>query len=381
MTTRRLFLQAAAATMAGLAAPGLASPGPATSSARAAAPLGRFIGARVEGERAFATGFDSDGAAAFDIALPARGHGFAQRPGRPHEIVAFARRPGSFLIVADRRDGRVLHEIAAVDNRRFCGHGAFDRSGRLLYATELEYDTGDGILGIHDATDGYARVGELRSGGLDPHDIRLLPDGETLVVANGGLLTDPDAPGIKLNVHEMESSLVYLRARDGERLATARLPAEMFQLSLRHLAIAPDSTVAVVMQYEGPSNDLVPLVALHRPGAGLQTAALPNRVLGRLRNYCGSAAFDRAGRILATTSPVGGVTVLWDTVQDRCLGHVEIADGCAIAPADAAGSFVVTSGRGGGFLVDAGTGTVSRRPVASRSLDSGRWDNHAMRLD
>jgi len=366
---RRRFLQAAAATMAAGLAP---------LTIRAAAPGAVFLGARLDGGRAFATAFDAEGRAAFDVALPARGHGFARRPGQADEIVAFARRPGSFMIVADRRDGCVLHEVAAAENRRFCGHGAFDGTGRLLYATELEHDTGDGILGIYDATAGYSRVGEVRSGGLDPHEIRLLPDGETLVVANGGILTDPDAPGIKLNIDEMESSLAWLRARDGALLGTARLPRELFQLSLRHLAIAPDATVAVVMQYEGPSGDLVPLLALHRPGAALETVALPDRLLGRLRNYCGSAAFDATGRILATTSPVGGVAVLWDVREGRCLGCAEIADGCGLAAGE--GAFVATSGLGGGFFVEVYRQVVGCRPIPSPLLDSSRWDNHLMRL-
>jgi hypothetical protein len=370
MATRRRLLKSAAATMAAGLAPRMGG---------AAAPQAVFIGARVDGDRAFAAGFDAEGAAVFDVALPTRGHGFAQRPGRSDEIVAFARRPGAFMMVVDRRDGRVLHDVAAVENRRFCGHGTFDHAGRLLYATELKHDTGDGVVGVYDAGDGYARIGEVRSGGLDPHDIRLLPDGETIVVANGGILTDPDAPGVKLNIDDMESSLAYLRARDGALLAAARLPRELFRLSLRHLAIAPDGTVAVVMQYEGPSDDLVPLLALHRPGAALETVVMPDRVLGRLRNYCGSAAFDATGEILATTSPVGGVAVLWDARRGRCLGYAEVADGCGVAAADGVGAFVVTSGQGGGFLI-VGDGRVGRRPMSSAFLDSGRWDNHLMRL-
>lgn len=368
---RRRFLQAAAATL---------TTGLAPRTIRAAAPGAIFLSARVDGDRAFAAGFDAEGGAAFDIALPARGHGFAQRPGRLDEFVAFARRPGTFMFVADRRDGHVLHEVEAVKNRRFCGHGAFDDTGRLLYATELAHDTGDGLLGIYDAAAGYVRVGEVRSGGLDPHEVRLLPDGETLVVANGGILTDADAPGIKLNIDDMESSLAYLRARDGALLGTALLPGELFQLSLRHMAIARDGAVAVVMQYEGPSDDLVPLLALHRPGAALETVALPDRMLGRLRNYCGSAAFDAAGRILATTSPVGGVAVLWDVREGRCLGCAEIADGCGLAAGDGAGAFVVTSGQGGGYFVAADLSMVGSRPIPSAFLNSGRWDNHVMRL-
>jgi hypothetical protein len=241
--------------------------------------------------------------------------------------------------------------------------------------------TGDGILGIYDAAAGYARVGEVPSGGLDPHEIGLLPDGETLVVANGGIVTDPDWPGIKLNLGEMDSSLAYLRARDGALLATARLAGELFQLSLRHLAIAPDGAVAVVMQYEGPSDDLVPLLALQRrPDAGLETVALPDRMLGRLRNYCGSAVLDETGRFLATTSPVGGVVMLWDVREGRCLGCAELADGCGLAAADGAGTFLAASGHGGGCFVAADGPTVRSHRIGLAFLDSGRWDNHLMRM-
>ena len=261
----------------------------------------------------------------------------------------------------------------------FCGHGAFDPQGKLLHVTELEYDTGDGVIGVYDAANGYARVSEYRSGGLDPHEIRLLPDGETLVVANGGILTDPDAPGIKLNVDDMDSSLAYIGLRDGRIRHVARLPDELSQLSLRHLAVAPDGMVAVVMQYEGPSSDRVPLIAFSRPGEPLRTLELPDRVLGRLRSYCGSAAFDMTGQVLATTSPVGGVTVLWDRASSSCLGYIEIADGCGLAPATT-GGFLVTSGQGGGFAVRADGAQIARSRIASKFLDDGRWDNHMLRL-
>ena len=371
MLTRRRLLQGAAATAALAAGPRLAWGGSAQAL---------YLSGRVDkaGE-AFFAGFDEAGVPAFDLALPARAHGFAQHPLRREEVVAFGRRPGLFMVVADARSGAVRHRVEASDNRRFCGHGAFDPQGRTLHVTELEYDTGDGVIGVYDAADSYKRVAEYRSGGLDPHEIRLLPDGETLVVANGGILTDPDAPGTKLNIDDMDSSLVYIGLRDGRIRHAARLPDELFQLSLRHLSVANDGLVAVVMQYEGPSSDRVPLVAFNRPGESLRTLAFPERVLGRLRNYCGSVAFDLSGRVLATTSPVGGATALWDRVSESCLGYVEIADGCGLAPM-AAGGFLVTSGQGGGYAVTTGAEGLSRASIASRYFDGGRWDNHMLRL-
>ena len=55
----------------------------------------------------------------------------------------------------------------------------------------------------------------------------------------------------------------------------------------------------------------VPLLVTHRPGdPTLEALSAPGQALGRLRNYCGSVAFDAASRVLAVTSPVGGGTVL-----------------------------------------------------------------------
>ena len=364
--------------LAGLAATATAAPFVRNVRAATPSPL-RYIGARVSrSEGAHATVFGEDGAAICDLPLPARGHGFAfHRP--TGTAIAFARRPGKFAIVFDPASGRQIRTIEPAEDRRFCGHGVFARSGRLLIATELEYSTGDGVLGLYDANDGYRRVGEYRSGGLDPHELLLLPDGVTLVVANGGILTDPDAPGIKLNRNDMESSLAYIDTRDGTIVAQHRLPDEYAQLSLRHTALTPDGTVAVAMQYEGPSSDRVPLLVTHRLGdKALAALSAPDQGLGRLRNYCGSVAFDSTARVLAVTSPVGGVAAFWDLGTRRFVGVAEMGDVCGLAATRRIGEFVVTSG-----LEGAGTVIAAERRIQGFGADAvagAHWDNHLLRI-
>jgi hypothetical protein len=342
-----------------------------------------YIGGRAgEAGRYFATAFDEDGATLCDLALPGRGHGFAKRPDS-HEIVAFARRPGDFAVVFDPRDTSRQRLVEAAEGRKFCGHGLFARGGALLVTTELEYETGDGVLGLYDATNGYRRVGEWRSGGLDPHEALLLQDGKTLVVANGGILTDPDAPGVKLNRDSMESSLAYIDVGDGRLVDVLRLPAEYAQLSLRHMSLSRGGLVAVAMQYEGPSSDLVPLVVTHRPGdKTLETLPAPDRALGRLRNYCGSVAFDGSDRVLAVTSPVGGVVGLWDMAGDggerRFLGVAEKGDVCGLAAAEHVGAFIVTSGLGGAGHV--AVADPAFHGFSTPLLAAGKWDNHLLRV-
>lgn len=173
----------------------------------------------------FLTAFDDTDRVRFDIPLPARGHGIAFRPaGR--ECAVFARRPGTFLWVADIGEGRVLHRIESPQNRHYYGHGVFDPKGRLLYVTENDFETGIGVIGVYDAGDGYRRLGELPSHGVGPHELKLMGDGRTLVIANGGIRTHPDLGRSKLNLADMDPSLAYVDTADGRLLAAYRPPAD-----------------------------------------------------------------------------------------------------------------------------------------------------------
>tara|TARA_R110002049_G_scaffold135819_1_gene295404 strand:- start:875 stop:1975 length:1101 start_codon:yes stop_codon:yes gene_type:complete len=335
-----------------------------------------WYGARLDADgRAHASGFDADGRLRFDVVLPARAHGAGYSAARG-ELVVASRRPGDFLWVVDALTGRVRHRIAAASGRFFNGHAVYARG--LLYATEsvvtdAPLPGGNGVIGVYDAATGFARVAEFASGGHDPH--QLLALGDELVVANGGLLTHPDAPGVKLNIDTMDSSVVRIDARDGRINAQHRLGAALHRVGLRHLAAAPDGTVAVVAQYEGPVGDDVPLVALLRPGRALAPLELPQQE--RLKNYVGSVAFDAGGRMLGLASPRGGVALFHDVDADTTRGLIEVPDGCGIAATRKPGEFVVSSGLGGVRRWLAGEGS---RLTGAAELDHSRWDNHLLEL-
>jgi uncharacterized protein len=363
---RRDFL---AASVASLAAAGM------WPQAMAAGASHGWVGARLDAEgRPHALRFDANGALHFDIALPARMHGAAHSASRG-EIVLMSRRPGDYLLVVDARSGVPRHCVAAAPGRFFNGHAVFARG--LLFATETMVTDdpppeGNGLLGVYDPQSGYERVGEFATGGHDPHQVLAL--GDTLAVANGGLLTHPDAPGVVLNPDSMDSSLALIDARDGHIEALHRLVSEFRRLGLRHMALGHDGTLAVGMQYEGPRADDVPLIALLRPGKPLEPLELA--LQSRLANYVGSVAFDASGRILGLSSPRGGVALFHDLDADRPVGLVEVPDGCALG-ADGAGRFVVGSGLGGTRRVING----GRSALPGGSLLAGvRWDNHFLDL-
>src|SRR3546814_16205164 len=87
----------------------------------------------------------------------------------------------------------------------------------------------------------------------------MLPDGHTLAVCNGGIRTHPDFPRAKLNLATMRPSLAYIDRHKGRLIAEARWPDDRHPLSIRHLDVAPDGTVAFGMQYKGPKGNAMPL--------------------------------------------------------------------------------------------------------------------------
>lgn len=358
MSTRRNFLKAAlAATLV-----------PRLSWADAGSPA--FLGAAKDTNGDYALyGLDETAQILFRAPLPARGHAAAAHPTKP-EAVAFARRPGTFAVVVNCATGKITHRLDAPEGRHFMGHGVFVNEGALLVTPENNYAEKKGVLGIWDRAKGYARVGEVATHGIGPHDIRALSDG-TLVVANGGIFTHPEIGEgrQKLNIDEMEPSLAYLSASFAleEKLVLA---PELHQNSIRHLAIGPDDQVAFAMQWEGDEMDLVPLIGLHRRG---EEVRLPEAEMGEqyaMKGYAGSIAFAGDGSEVAITSPRGGRMHRF-APDGTFLGAVLRGDICGLAP------------MGDGYLGSDGFGALLALKEGMAPLNAVpglAWDNHLVAL-
>jgi len=357
MTDRRTFLKG---LLAASAAPGL-------SWADAGGPA--FIACAQDPGGGFAlAGLALDGATAFRVPLPARGHAGAAHPGRPLAIV-FARRPGYYALVVDCVSGAVAARLAPPPGRQFNGHGVLIDGGARLVTSEQDAATSQGWLGLWSARDGWRRTGEIASGGIGPHDVRLMPDGRTLAVANGGIATDA-ADRRKLNLDVMRPNLAWIDPDSGVTAIAEPDPA-LRQNSIRHLAVHPDGTVAFAMQWEGDPALSPPLLGFGRQGGGaLRLAAVPEAERAAMKGYAGSIAWNAAGTEVAITSPRGGRVQRFDAAG-RFAGSFARADACGIAPFGA--GFLLSDG-GGGLIVLEGDGA---RPLSHADL---AWDNHIVAL-
>lgn len=318
---------------------------------------------------------DAHGEVVMEEKLPARGHSFAIHPSRD-EAVVFARRPGRFAVVLAPHAGLAVARFDAPADRHFHGHGFFTADGRLLIATENDWESARGILGIYDAADGYRRVGEIESHGIEPHEALLHPDARTLVVANGGIHTRPDRGRAKLNLPTMRSTLAYLELDGGRLLAERALAPALQRLSLRHLAVGAGGGIAVAMQWEGDRDAAVPLLGID-DGSGLRLLTPPPDVRAAMRQYVGSLAFDPAGEIVAASCPKGNIVTFWRAADGAFLGRTTLADGCGVAPGPATGLIRASSGTGRLLDLDPLHANGSDLPAEAALV---AWDNHLRRL-
>ncbi len=350
MVSRRRLLAGLAATSL-LPSAGWSSVGMPAYLSAARTPEGAYVLA----------GLTHQGDITFTIPLPARGHAAAAHPERP-EAVAFARRPGTFALVLDCRDGSVISTLTAPGDRHFYGHGAFSADGKTLFTSENDYEAGAGIVGLWDVTRNYSRIGEISSGGVGPHDLKLMPDGETLVVANGGIETHPDMGRSKLNIPVMEPNLSYL-GLDGTTLEQITLPAKLHKNSIRHLAVRPDGLVAFAMQWQGSKTHTPPLLGLHRRGAAPNLLIAPDEAHRAMQGYAGSVAISGDGQLVAITSPRGNQTQVFWADREELLTTYTFEDVCGIGTAPT------------GFFLTTGTGIVGQLRNLKRH-HALHWDNH-----
>jgi len=295
------------------------------------------------------------------VALPARAHGmaFSKRSGH---TVAFARRPGTYAMIFDPSGKSEPVIITSAEGRHFYGHGSFSPDGRLLYASENDFDNNRGIIGLYDARNRYARIGEYQTFGTGPHDMTVSDDGRLLVVANGGIETHPEFGRTKLNLDHMEPSLTLIDAATGTLIEKHGLPSEYAQVSTRHVDIDASGRIWFACQYEGPRNTLPPLVGHFGKGEALSFVTLPDETTRALGNYVGAIAVNRGENLVGVTSPVNGTAVTLDGRTAAVLKVESIANAAGIAAAPQ------------GFAVSSYDG------IFEKTRSDVAWDQHIVRI-
>jgi hypothetical protein len=251
------------------------------------------------------------------VQVPTRAHEvLIESPGR---LIAVARRPGDWLL--RWRPGRGEPDwVWAEPGRAFSGHALLSADRRRLFTTETDLDNGAGLIGVRDAAT-LEKQAEWLTHGIDSHELML--DGGTLLVANGGVLTQPETGRLKRDLDRMDSSLVRLDLADGALRGQWRLADR--RLSLRHLA-RHGARIGIALQAEHDNaavRETAPVLAVF-DGARLRAAPSPIALNG----YGGDIAATEQG--FAVSCPRANRVAHF--AADGGWQHgFELAEACALA--------------------------------------------------
>lgn len=303
-----------------------------------------------------------------------RGHDVCQHPLYPSSALMFSRRPGYLGIEIDLLSNQITKEFKAAKERHFFGHGCFNKTASALFTTEADMQSGRGKIGIRDAVT-YEQIGEYESHGIGPHQLALMPDGNTLVVANGGIHTHPTSGREMLNLDSMDSTLSYIDINNGKLLGAFKVSDS--KASIRHLDVSSDGTVAFGLQYQREAvehTNMIPLAGIHAPNKVLQLLDKPEPLIQRMNDYVGSVSISHKHQVAGFTSPRGGVVAFWDTNNHSFKTYHALADVCGITLNADESHFIISNSFGQLRWLNAAT--LVENKTKRMKLDGVRWDNH-----
>jgi hypothetical protein len=307
----------------------------------------------------------------FSQVIKHRGHDSCYHRQR-NEILFFSRRPGREMYIVDASSGDLKQLISSEPGYHYYGHGCLSADGSRLYTSENHFgNEGAGSIGVYDCNNDFRCLGHLDCEGIGPHELALMPDGKTLVIAIGGIKTLPESGRKTLNPDTLAPALHYLDLASAS--VAERHSAPHFQISLRHLDVSHSGSVIIGAQFQGQTPSHQPLVFQHRRGntlSALQFGDVPVQQLKQ--DYIASVSIDHAGHFAVSSCPRDNIVCLWD-LQTRQLEQLWSLRDCAGAVYDHAyQQFILSTGDGQLMALKPGQAKLSRLAYAPEL----HWDNH-----
>lgn len=361
--------------LAGLTLPMLAAPMAGSWFANRRQPQPVLVSAQGRSTEQYGAAWSNSHGQVHTAATGVRGHDVIQHVLRPERLLLIARRPGRELVEIDLVSGDVIQRIACLEHHHLNGHACFSPDGRYLFTTESNTALGRGRLIVRDGND-YRVLAQFNSHGIGPHELQFMPDGRTLAVANGGLLTHPDSGRQVLNLDTMRSTLSLIDSHNGELLQEFSVNEP--KASIRHLDVSRrgDISVALQMQRQGTDHQqLAPLAALlPAGGSSLKVLGEPETLLWHCNDYMGSTRINNLSGIAGFTSPRGDIALFWHIDDNRLAGFHRMHDVCGLSVSLDQRHFIVSNSSGHIRYLDAFS--LQESTSLRQHWPHIRWDNH-----
>lgn len=334
-----------------------------------------------EGSKFSVVGIDINRQIIWQTALPERVHDIVVQPKSNYQtrnIAVIGRRPSEFFWILDVNSGDIIRTVKSNKNRHYYGHACYSLDGNLLYVTENNTEDFSGLVGIYSVSDDYKKVDEFFTYGIGPHEIAIHPDGDKLIVANGGIKTEK-ASREELNLDSMQPSLAYISlAKDDLGKLIQHVKPKHKQMSIRHLSVAQygkfKDVVGIGIQFQGDKFLDIPLLLLHKFGEDNFSECIVDTSWKKFHQYIASVVINPKYNLLCATSPIGGCVSIFDISSLSLIGTVKLTDCAGVIDTE------------DGFLVSDGKGSLTLLRLSNNILYVDRlkkdmaFDNHMKRV-
>ena len=337
-----------------------------------------WISAQGKQQETFGLGWTTPDGQSARLAVGFRGHDVLPHALFAERALLIGRHPERELVEVDLIEGRIVRRITCAPEHELAGHACFSADGAVLFTTESNFERGEGRVVARDARD-YRVLDEWSSHGIGPHELLRMPDGRTLAVANGGLLTHPRSGDEVLNLDTMVSTLSFIDASSGELLDEQRVDEQ--RASIRHLDVSDRGELSVALQMQRRGDDdqhQAPLAAIYDARRGLRVISEPAPLLWQCEDYMGSTRINSRSRVAGFTSPRGDIALFWDLDTLTPVGHHRLHDVCGLTVSLDEALFVLSSSSGQIRCLDAVT--LEERAEHRLELSDFAWDNHMRSL-
>ena len=305
---------------------------------------------------------------------PFRGHGLTKNPTRPQQAIMFSRRLGNQALVVNTHSKQTEGILTSPSHLYMEGHGCFNHDGSLLFCSESNKHTQQGVITVRDPQS-FNVIKELSSGGIGPHEVLMLPNKNTLVVANGGLIKDQK--GTLVNGATMAPNISLLDIESGE--IQSSYPSHHAKASLRHMDISSDGIIAIAAQVQrlhvGHKRPIA-LTSLIKPNGQVIELQAPEMLLKKLNDYVGSVRINNQFRTAAFTSPRGDLAMFWNIDTGQYIGHHFFHNVCGLTISSNEEYFVLSNSAGKIRQVH-GNSLIENRNLR-QSFPQIQWDNHML---
>ncbi|WP_444995908.1 DUF1513 domain-containing protein [Aliikangiella sp. IMCC44359] len=231
-------------------------------------------------------------------------HGIHRNPTNKNQLAIFEKK-GPHACEYDLSSRKITRSIPKINNRYFYGHGAYSLDGKILFSTETELTGLNGLIGIRNSSD-LTYLGEFPSYGKEPHECKLIDNGKTLVVTNGGGDKNGEPP-----------SVTYIDVNSQKLIEKVELTRA--ELNTGHLAIGEKGDLVVVSAPRaGLGKEHLGGVSIRPKGQRLESISNPEAVTQKMLGEALSVSIHNKKRIAVVTHPDGNMVTFW-SIADRKL--------------------------------------------------------------